>query len=82
MHWLLARKPGSALFITSGRHARQDWGGLSEADKMANEEAITSGGRILSAYLLPNCTKVWVITEAWDDLGIRAATTLLVPEEY
>jgi len=38
----------------------------------------------LSSYLLPNETKLWIITEAVmnPDTGERAATTLLLPEEY
>ena len=64
------------------RHASGDWGVLCEEDKQANEEAITSGARIMSAYFLPDETKVWVITEAADDAGNREATTLLLPDEY
>jgi hypothetical protein len=64
------------------RHASGDWGVLCEEDKQANEEAITSGARIMSAYFLPDETKVWVITEAADEAGNRMATTLLLPDEY
>ena len=64
------------------RHASGDWGALCEEDKLANEEAITSGARLMSAYFLPDETKVWVITEAADDAGNRMATTLLLPDEY
>jgi len=64
------------------RHASGDWGVLDEEDKLANDEAITSGARIMSAYFLPDETKVWVITEAADDAGNREATTLVLPDEY
>ena len=64
------------------RHASGDWGVLCEEDKQANEEAITNGARIMSAYFLPDETKVWVITEAADEAGNRMATTLLLPDEY
>ena len=64
------------------RHASGDWGVLCAEDKQANEEAITSGARLMSAYFLPDETKVWVITEAADDAGNRMATTLLLPDEY
>jgi hypothetical protein len=48
----------------------------------ANDEALKDGSRILSAYLTLKGKKLWVITEATDDDGHRAATTLLLPEEY
>jgi hypothetical protein len=64
------------------RHIRGDWGDLDEDDKRANDEALKDGSRILSAYILPTKAKVWVITEAKDDQGQRAATTLLLPDEY
>ena len=64
------------------RHASGDWGVLDAEDKQANEDALTSGARLMSAYILPDETKVWVITEAEDDSGNRLATTLLLPDEY
>ena len=64
------------------RHASGDWGIVSEEDKQANEEALKTGARLMSAYFLPDETKLWVITEAADDSGVRVATTLLLPEEY
>ena len=64
------------------RHASGDWGVLDQEDKQANEEATKSGARLMSAYLLPDETKVWVITEATDEAGNRMATTLLLPDEY
>ena len=60
-----------------GRHVRGDWGALCDADQRANDQALTSGGRLLSAYLLPSGVKLWVITEA-----DRSATTVLLPDEY
>jgi len=64
------------------RHVRGDWGPLSQGDKRANHEALIDGSRLLSAYILPTKVKVWVITEATDDEGRRAATTILLPEDY
>jgi len=64
------------------RHASCDWGIVCESDKQANNEALQSGARLLSAYFLPDETKLWIITEAADDEGNRAATTLLLPDEY
>ena len=54
-----------------------DWGDLDPFDQQQNEQAVTHGGRLLSAYRLKDGTRIWVITE-WN----RSATTLLLPEEY
>ncbi len=59
------------------RHLRKDWGDVDEADAQANDHALTSGGRLLSAYTLRNGTKLWLITEA-----DRSSTCLLLPDEY
>ena len=65
------------------RHAAGDWGHLSDDDRLLNEQAVEDGSRILSAYMLGDGqTKVWIITEAEGDKGKRAATTILLPEEY
>lgn len=68
----LGISPGSLL----SRHQFGDWGDLDEDDKAANDEAITNGDRIFSAYRF-DTVKLWVITEA-----DRSATTILLPEEY
>jgi hypothetical protein len=47
-----------------------------------NDESLKDGSRLLSAYLLKDGTKIWIITEAEDDNGKREATTILLPEEY
>ena len=60
-----------------GRHVCGDWGELDEEDWRTNGQALSTGGRLLSAYVLPDGVRVWVITEA-----DRSATTLLLPEEY
>lgn len=59
------------------RHGRGDWGDLDKEDLKANNDALAHGGRLFSAYKLPDGGKVWVITEA-----DRSATTFLLPEEY
>ena len=64
------------------RHVRGDWGDLCNEDKQANEDALQDGARILSAYHTSTGQKIWIITEACDDHGRRAATTILLPEEY
>jgi len=64
------------------RHVAGDWGNVSADDKALNDAALKDGSRLLSAYSLNTGEKIWVITEAEDDQGQRAATTLLLPEEY
>jgi hypothetical protein len=60
------------------RHARGDWGEMTQEDKNENELALKAGDlRIFSAYESPNLPKIWIITEA-----DRSATTILFPEEY
>lgn len=50
--------------------------------KRLNDEAMHDGSRILSAYILPTDVKIWIITEAADEKGERAATKALLPSEY
>ncbi len=59
------------------RHLDCDWSDMCEEDQTSNREALTNGSRIFSSYLLPQDTKIWVITEA-----DRSATTILLPSEY
>ncbi len=59
------------------RHERGDWGELGEDDRRMNGDALRGGDRLLSAYGLPDGTRIWIITEA-----DRSATTLLLPSEY
>ena len=58
------------------RHQRGDWGDLGYEDKQSNDDALTLGGRIFSAYQF-DTVKFWVITE-YD----RSVTTILLPEDY
>jgi hypothetical protein len=55
---------------------------VCDDDKRANDEALVNGGRLLSAYRTLKNVRIWLITEAADDQGNRAATTALLPEEY
>jgi len=65
------------------RHASGDWGDLCAEDKTANEAALKTGARIMSAYHLADGTKIWIITDATiDEEGNRLATTILLPDEY
>jgi hypothetical protein len=78
-------KVGKAPIDYIQRHAKGDWGeGLDEEDKQANAQALKNGTRLLSAYLLPDKTKLWIITDGVinPDTGERYATTLLLPKEY
>ena len=58
------------------RHARGDWGNVSDEDARRNDEAVDKGLRILSSYDTDH-GELWIITEAG-----RHATTLLTPNEY
>jgi len=64
-------------FALLRRHVTGDWGDLTPEDVEANRMALATGARVLSAYTLPDGTRVWVITEA-----DRTATTILLPEDY
>ncbi len=59
------------------RHARADWGELDEHDRQVNDEALRSGGRLLSVYSDRNGKRMYVITE-----HDRRITTVLLPEDY
>ncbi len=75
----------SHLLACFNRHVCGDWGNVCAEDKASNDQALTEGGRILSAYPIDptqpskghgkNC--LWIITEA-----DRSVTTFLLPEEY
>jgi hypothetical protein len=74
---------GQSPWELLSRHLGGDWGTVDAGDKAANEQALRDGSRILSSYLLNDgVTKIWLITEAEGDNGQRAATTLLLPNEY
>lgn len=59
------------------RHHVCDWGDLSESDKRANDRALKTGERLLSAYHTSDGTLFWIITEA-----DRSLTVFLFPGEY
>lgn len=69
--------PPSEMTQALRRHARGDWGDLSDEDLYANDMAVHDESRLLSAYRTKTGTKFWIITEA-----DRSATTVLLPEEY
>lgn len=63
-------------------HVRGDWGNVCEEDRQANDDALIDGSRLLSAHRTSLGQKLWIITEAADDVGRRSATTILLPSEY
>ena len=84
-----SRLPGSAGRFRSvalefvHRHVRGDWGEeLCEEDRRLNDES--SLRREPHPFGLPNQGRreIWIISEATNDMGHRAATTLLLPDEY
>ena len=77
----LAESGQTPEFFIAKHHAG-DWGIVNEDDRQLNLAALEDGSRILSAYKTLRGVKIWVITEATDDNGIRAATTILTPEDY
>jgi hypothetical protein len=69
------------------RHVAGDWGeALSLEDVLVNSQALDSGARLISVYPIdpnrPDGERFWIITDAADDEGKRAVTTLLLPNEY
>jgi len=68
---------GESPTVYLDRHVSGDWGELSAEDVAENEVSVREGYRILSAYSLPDGTRIWVITEA-----DRSSTTILLTEEY
>lgn len=65
-----------------GRHLRLEQGDLCDEDHELNAEAVKDGSRILSSFKTAKGERIWVITEAADEDGKRAATTLCRPDEY
>ena len=81
---LACKNPDFAQFIQKSlnRHVKGDWGDMDEEDKQTNDQALTQGTRLLSAYNENRFPKngiatIWIITEA-----DRSATTILFPDEY
>ena len=78
------------------RHHSGDWGDVSEPDARRNEQALTSGSRLLSVYRLvekmwlqsmPRTERsrlptIWIETSAASESGHREFTTILCPEDW
>ena len=60
------------------RHVQGDWGDVCDDDKRANDQALTTGARLVSVYYTRLGVKFWIITNAEP----RDFTTVLLPEEY
>jgi hypothetical protein len=78
LHLVQFVNPYGSLLV---RHSHGDYGDLCADDRRLNDQAIINGGRILSAYTVDG-EKLYVITEAQNDDGIRATTTILFASEY
>ena len=72
---VLDKFPGGTLSLIT-RHQSGDWGEMGAEDKKANNDALVTEQRLLSAYTVGG-KKVWVITERSRDV-----TTILLPEDY
>ncbi len=59
------------------RHARCDWGDVTDQDREENNLSLREGFRLFSVYNDSAGIKFYIITEA-----DRSATTVLLPEDY
>lgn len=59
------------------RHIQGDWGEVDSEDKAANDQALETGERLLSAYVTSLGERIWILTEA-----DRSSTCVLLPDEY
>ncbi len=76
------REAGQSADEFLSRHVVGDWGDLDEQDKSLNDQALLDGSRILSAFTTRKGQRIWIITEAVNDVGLRYSSTILTPEEY
>jgi hypothetical protein len=63
------------------RHAHGDWGDICAEDSQSNADALQSGARIFSVYVIEG-VKLYLITEAVGDDGARSVSTILTASEY
>ncbi len=76
------QRAGQSAVVFLQRQFRGDWGDFCEEDRRLNDQALSDGSRILSAHRTSLGEKPWIITEAADEAGRRAATAILLPSEY
>jgi hypothetical protein len=74
----VAAFPESFLTECFQKHSSGDWGDTPKEDAKMNNEAMTTGDRIMSSYKLGS-KKLWVITEGE---GPDRVTTFLLPSDY
>ena len=67
--------PGE-IMCALARHAKGDWGDVSEDDEIRNNLAVRDGSRIISAYRNELGKRFWVITECG-----RSVTSVIFPDE-
>ena len=78
----LLEKHGVASVTLLNRHQCGDWGDLTRHDRVANDEALVNGSRLLSAYVVKG-ERVWIITEAVGEDGVtRSSSCILLPQDY
>ncbi len=73
----LSQLPPSEVLVALKRHLNGDWGDCCSEDRLANDQALESGGRLFSVYHTEDQQKFWIITEADYTL-----TTVLMPDDY
>jgi hypothetical protein len=76
------RDAGQEASEVLSRHVIGDWGDLDQEDKQLNDAALIDGSRILSAYVTRKRKRIWVITEAVNEVGLRYSSCVLLPEDY
>jgi len=69
--------PNAEVAAALARHENCDWGDMHPLDRIANDQALLNGDRIISVHRTKAGVVFWIITEA-----DRATTTLLLPSEY
>ncbi len=70
------RCPPLSLLV---RHLSGDWGTVPAEDAQLNDQAVKTGGRLLSSYLIGPEVRIWLITDQCETGNI---STYLLPSEY
>src|SRR5690606_27256586 len=52
---------GEGPFPYLSRHLRGEWGEVDQEDGAANDRALKTGSRLLSAYILGSGKRIWII---------------------